>query len=190
MAHASAFRLSASRYLSYRLSCTSTRLEAQQSCPELKLSNQLSPRLDTIKAIYVQRAGNYEVSTHKIPMAVQLAASSTSADSHTTIGLFPPNSSVTFFKLLSAAAIEILRPVTTEPVKAILSTSMCRAIASPVVAPSPGTMLSTPAGKPASLARSHSIKAVRGVSSEGFMTIVQPAARAGAIFQAAIRRGY
>lgn len=36
-----------------------------------------------------------------------------------------------------------------EPVKAILSTSMCSAIAIPAVGPYPGTKFTTPGGKPA-----------------------------------------
>ena len=67
-----------------------TRLPAAQSCPELK----------------------------KMPVATHPAASSRSAEAKTSTGDFPPSSSVTFFKFDSAAAIEILRPVATEPVNA------------------------------------------------------------------------
>ena len=38
--------------------------------------------------------------------------------------------------------------------------------------------------RPASTTSSDSLRAVRGVTSEGFMTIVQPTASAGATFQA------
>lgn len=81
-----------------------------------------------------------------------MAASSISADSNTTVALLPPSSKVVFLRLLSAAAMLILFPVATEPVKAILSISICLEIASPVVAPYPERVLMTPAGKPASLA--------------------------------------
>ena len=70
----------------------------------------------------------------------------------------------------------IRRPVTTEPVKAILSMSMCEEIAAPVVDPNPGTTFTTPGGKPASTMRSQRARRLRGVSSLGFRTIVQPAA--------------
>ncbi len=60
--------------------------------------------------------------------------------------------------------------------------------AAPVV-PSPVTMLSTPLGRPASREISAKRRAVRGVYSAGLRTTVFPAARAGATFQASIRRG-
>jgi len=40
------------------------------------------------------------------------------------VGDLPPSSRVTFFRLEPAAALRIERPVTVEPVKATLSTSM------------------------------------------------------------------
>ena len=61
--------------------------------------------------------------------------------------ILPPSSSVTFFRL-PAAACTISLPTSVEPVKAILSTSVCAASAAPAVSPKPGTMLTTPAGKP------------------------------------------
>ncbi len=77
----------------------------------------------------------------------------------------------------------ILRPVRSEPVKATLSTSMCRASASPATWPKPGTMLTTPSGTPASSSSSPSRSAVSGASSAGFSTMVQPVASTGPIFQ-------
>lgn len=47
-------------------------------------------------------------------------------------------------------------------------------------------MFTTPGGKPASTISSESFRAVRGVISEGFKTIVFPVARAGPIFQPTI----
>ena len=47
----------------------------------------------------------------------------------------------------------------------------------------PGTMLTTPSGMPASLINSAIFSDDSGVSSAGFITIVLPAASAGAIFQ-------
>ena len=64
-----------------------------------------------------------------------------------------------------------------------------RPIAWPAVSPKPGTTLSTPGGTPASIASSASRSAVSGVCSAGFSTAEQPAASAGASFQAAISSG-
>ena len=102
-------------------------------------------------------------------------------------GDFPPSSSVTRLSARPAFA-PISRPTTVEPVKAILSTSGWSTSAAPV-SPSPVITFSTPSGRPASSASSPSRSAVKGVCSAGFSTIVQPAARAGATFQAAISRG-
>jgi hypothetical protein len=57
------------------------------------------------------------------------------------------------------------------------------------VYPNPVTIFTTPAGNPALLKICPSIKAVNGVCSAGFKTIVHPAANAGATFQAIISRG-
>lgn len=94
-------------------------------------------------------------------------------------GLLPPSSRLTLFKLLLADASWIKRPVSVEPVKAILLTSKCLAREAPQVGPSPGTTLTTPFGKPASLHKAPIYKAVSGVSSAGFNTIVLPQAKAG-----------
>ncbi len=82
----------------------------------------------------------------------------------------------------------MMRPTSVEPVKAILSMSLCSTISAPV-APSPVTMLTTPGGSPASMHTSAKASAVSGVNSAGFSTTVFPAASAGAIFQASIRSG-
>nr|WP_255375640.1 hypothetical protein [Saccharomonospora sp. CUA-673] len=74
-------------------------------------------------------------------------------------------------------------PVRIEPVNAIFATSGCSASACPV-SPSPYTMLTTPAGI-ASATHSDSSCAEPGVYSDGFSTIVQPAAVAPASFQPA-----
>ena len=95
---------------------------------------------------------------------------------------------MTFFRLPVAAAMMRL-PTGVEPVNAILSTSGWAASASPAIAPGPGTTLTTPAGKPASMISSPSRSAVSGVCSAGLNTTVFPAARAGPSFQAAISSG-
>ncbi len=53
------------------------------------------------------------------PKAAHLAASTRLASAKTILGDFPPSSRVTAFKLDSAAAIAIWRPVAVDPVKAI-----------------------------------------------------------------------
>ena len=58
-------------------------------------------------------------------------------------------------------------PVFVEPVNATLSTPGCRTRYAPVVGPSPGTTLTTPAGKPTSAASSASRSAVAGVCASG-----------------------
>lgn len=52
-----------------------------------------------------------------------------------------------------------------------------------------GDKVENPAGSPASTAISASFRLVSDVNSEGFSTMVQPAAMAGATFQAAISNG-
>ena len=49
---------------------------------------------------------------------------------------------------LAAAAVEIRRPVSTEPVKEILSTSRCSTRPAPATAPLPWSTLNTPGGRP------------------------------------------
>lgn len=105
------------------------------------------------------------------------------------LGLFPPSSRVTFFRLLAAAASMILRPTSVEPVKATFSMCGCLEMATPAVDPSPLTMLTTPGGKPASSIRVHMRNAVKGVNSDGFNTTVFPVANAGPSFQAIIANG-
>lgn len=80
-------------------------------------------------------------------------------------------------------------PTSTDPVNATFLMSGCITMAFPAVGPYPGTMLTTPAGKPASLTSEHRYSAVNGVCSAGFITIVQPAASAGPHFQANISIG-
>ncbi len=102
-------------------------------------------------------------------------------------GDLPPSSRVTRLSARPAFS-PISRPTAVEPVNAILSTSSCSTRAAPV-APSPAITFSTPGGRPASSAISPSRRPVSGVCSAGLSTIVQPAASAGPIFQAAIRSG-
>src|ERR1700688_3041588 len=80
------------------------------------------------------------------------------------------------------------RPVSVEPVKATLSTSGCATSAAPTARP-PVTTLTTPGGTPASTAIRASNKALSEVSSAGFNTAVQPAARHTASFALAKEKG-
>ena len=74
-------------------------------------------------------------------------------------------------------------PARVEPVKDIMSTSLCSASFWPTEGPSPFTRLNTPFGTPASCMISAKMIALIGAISEGFSTIVLPAARAGATLQ-------
>lgn len=82
----------------------------------------------------------------------------------------------------------MMYPTSVDPVKEILSTSRCWDRLAPVY-PNPDTIFITPGGNPASEISLPIIKAVNGVCSAGFRTIVHPAANAGATFQHIIRRG-
>lgn len=105
------------------------------------------------------------------------------------VGLFPPSSRVTLFKLLIAAAAMIFLPVSVLPVNAILSIPRCSLIACPTLAPYPFTTLITPGGKPASLMSEATRRAERGVSSDGLSMTVLPTARAGPSLREREKRG-
>src|SRR2546429_2221496 len=103
------------------------------------------------------------------------------------LGDFPPSSRVTRLSE-SAALFTMTFPTAALPVKAILSTLGCATMEAPAVSPKPFTMLTTPGGKPASSNQTANSSAVSGVCSAGLSTQVQPAAMAGASFQAAMSR--
>src|SRR5207245_1675761 len=84
------------------------------------------------------------------PIAVAAVARRMSASSQTIIGSLPPSSSVTRVTL-SAASFMIRLPVSVCPVNAILFTFGCETRASPISAPGPCTVFSTPAGMPTEL---------------------------------------
>mmetsp|Transcript_20157 Transcript_20157/g.71283 ORF Transcript_20157/g.71283 Transcript_20157/m.71283 type:complete len:269 (+) Transcript_20157:554-1360(+) len=106
---------------------------------------------------------------------------SKSQSAKTMVGFLPPSSSDSFLNM-GAAVRATWRPVTVPPVKEIIRMSSCATMAAPTSAPSPCTTLSTPGGRPTSVAISASTQAVRGVSSEGLATMVLPIARHGATF--------
>ena len=80
-------------------------------------------------------------------------------------------------------------PTSALPVKAILRTSRWDTSGAPAPGPSPVTTLTTPGGSPTASKSSASLIRLSGVCSAGLITTVQPAAIAGAIFQAAISSG-
>src|SRR5688572_22065134 len=100
------------------------------------------------------------------------------------LGDLPPSSSETFLSVPAAAAMTFL-PVAVEPVKAILSTSGEVTRALPATAPLSAaavTTLTTPAGAPASRASAARARTTPEARCDGLITVVQPAARAGASF--------
>ena len=81
------------------------------------------------------------------------------------------------------------RPVAVEPVNESARTVGLAVSTAPIFVPAPVTMFSTPAGTPARSPSFAIASAVKGVSTAGLATIVQPAASAGAIFRAIIAAG-
>src|SRR5690606_14805471 len=75
-------------------------------------------------------------------------------------------------------------PVASEPVNVILATSGWSTSAEPADGPRPVTTLKTPGGKPASRVSSANSRVEAEANSEGLTTTAQPAAMAGAHFQA------
>src|SRR6202008_497891 len=81
------------------------------------------------------------------------------------------------------------RPTSVEPVKVSFLTSGLEVISRPISRDLPVTILITPAGMPACPASAASANAESGVSLAGLMTIVQPAASAGAALRGIIAAG-
>ena len=124
----------------------------------------------------------------KMPNAAPLRALSRFASGNTTLGLLPPNSSVTG-TIFMAASLSTSWPVGTLPVSTTPAVSFAATRTGPSLAPEPVTTLKTPLGTPASsmiLARRRNVS---GVSLAGFATTVLPAASAGATFHEASRIG-
>src|SRR6266404_2961442 len=92
--------------------------------------------------------------------------------------LFPPSSRPTGLSVLAASAA-IRFPVTVLPVNMTLATMWCATSAAPATAPYPGTILTTPAGIPASAMSLPRYMTERHACSAGFSTTVLPAAIAG-----------
>ena len=124
----------------------------------------------------------------KAPKSAPSTAASKSASSKTMLGFLPPSSMVVRLIVFAALAIT-MRPVSTPPVKAILSTRGSSTSVPPATGPSPVTMFTAPAGTPASARISARISADSGDCSAGLRIAVQPAARAGPSFHAAMSSG-
>ena len=114
------------------------------------------------------------------------AAFCRSASANTITGAFPPSSRCTFFTSAEAALATSI-PARTDPVIETICGISCSISARPV-SRFPVTTLNTPGGRcSAAISASSSVEA--GVVSEGFRTMVFPAARAGANFQTAMFNG-
>src|SRR5690606_3707772 len=85
--------------------------------------------------------------------------------------------------MVGAAFRATSTPARVEPVKLTMSTPGWLDKAAPTPGPSPLIMLNTPAGTPAASMISLQITPDRGATSDGFSTMVQPTARAGATLQ-------
>ena len=147
-----------------------------------------STDLATMKAVTSVSTRILNISELKTDKAMNelLTAFSRSASSKMMMGLLPPSSSDTRFRFDLAAISMIFRPTSVLPVNATLPTFGCSTIAWPATGPYPGSTLSTPGGIPACFASSASLRALRGVSSDGLRIIQLPVARHGAIFQQAL----
>ena len=110
-------------------------------------------------------------------------AFSKSASSRLMFADLPPSSCVTRLTV-GAARVATSMPARVEPVNEIMSRPGWALMAAPTSGPRPFTRLNTPGGTPASCSTSARISAHVGVYSDGFSTMVQPAASAGAILQA------
>ncbi len=106
-----------------------------------------------------------------------------SASAKAISGFLPPNSSVTSFTAVSAAAFWIAMPDAGCPIKAMRFTRGWRTSVSPVSRP-PVTMLTTPGGM-ICLQISARIEEDSGLCSDGFTTIALPEMIAGAMREAA-----
>ena len=113
---------------------------------------------------------------------VASTARSISASSNTITGFLPPSSKCTRFRVFAPWAM-IMLPVRLSPTKPIARMRGCSVSALPASSPKPFTRFHTPLGSPASSAISTKSRADRGENSAGLCTTVQPAAKAGAIFQ-------
>ena len=103
------------------------------------------------------------------------------------MGSLPPNSRETFFRFLEAR-FAIRFPVSMDPVKVMTGTSGFLTSGSPADLPYPVITFITPGGR-SEPHNSTQCKIDNGVISDGFITIVFPAASAGDSFQPISAKG-
>ena len=115
-------------------------------------------------------------------------AASISASSKTINGALPPNSMEVRLSV-AAQACSNRRPTSVEPVKVSFRTKGLSVSAGPISEEAPTTTFRTPAGTPARSASSAMASADRGVSDAGLITMLHPAARAGAALRAIMALG-
>ena len=115
-------------------------------------------------------------------------AASMSASAKTTKGAQPPSSAET---RMTCSALRVIRwrPTASEPVKVSFLMRPSDSSGSVASSSDDTTMLSTPAGSPASIRICPRASADSGVSGEGRRTTVHPAAIAGAIPRAGTASG-
>src|SRR5215212_6513566 len=112
-----------------------------------------------------------------------------SASSKIRKGALPP-SSMDVRRMLPAACSSSLRPTSVEPVKLSLRSRGSAMIgADTLLEVDVVITLTTPGGRPASAKILTKYRVVKGVSSGGLITTVQPAASAGAVLRVAIASG-
>src|ERR1700760_2779468 len=116
---------------------------------------------------------------------LRVAACSKSASSKTRNGQLPPSSRVTFLRP-SEQCFATSLPTRVLPVNVTFLTNGCRQSASLKdggFSRDVGKTLNTPLGNPACSARYARANTEKGVSGEGFTTMVQPAAMAAPAFR-------
>ena len=119
-------------------------------------------------------------------MAMPSAAAAMSASSKTTTGALPPSSRWTRFRSAAAAAATSM-PARTLPVMETMA-GVGWSTSSRPVSRSPHTTLKAPSGRNSDMISAIS-RVEAGVVSDGFSTMVLPAASAGAHFHTAIING-
>src|SRR3974377_827115 len=103
-------------------------------------------------------------------------------------GALPPSSMEVFLTVAAHCSISNL-PTSVEPVKVNLRTVGFEVSSPPVWFDGPVTQEKTPVGTPARSSNSHKARAENGVAVAGFITIVQPAAKAGPALRVIIAAG-
>ena len=114
-----------------------------------------------------------------MPATMPIEAEAMSASAKTMFGDLPPSSRVALMNR-SPQTRPISAPVAVLPVNDIFCTRRSDTRGLPASAPKPVTTLTTPGGKPACSSSSTSSRSDAEVCSEGLITMVFPAASAGA----------